>query len=116
MHSDVLTNCTISLDLSRNSTAQLSPSPTKKKNIIMMMTNFARSDSCDNNETEKQTKKKVPPFTEALAVLCHYSLVNTYPTLCLVYAIAVAILTVALRPRSVHSLHSSVSGLVFIRL
>ena len=47
----------------------------------------------DYNETKKQTKKKVPSFTEALAVLCHpdYSLVDAYPTLCRVYAIAVAI-------------------------
>ncbi len=38
-------------------------------------------------------KKKVPSFSEALSLLCNpdYSLADAYPTLCCVYAIAVAI-------------------------
>lgn len=51
-----------------------------------------QSDS-GTKEAEKQTKKKVPSFSEALSLLCNpdYSLVDAYPTLCRVYAIAVAI-------------------------
>jgi hypothetical protein len=51
-----------------------------------------QSDS-GGKKAEKQTKKKVPSFSEALSLLCNpdYSLVDAYPTLCRVYAIAVAI-------------------------
>ena len=42
---------------------------------------------------KKQPKKKIPSFSDALLLLCSpdYSLVDAYPTLCRVYAIAVAI-------------------------
>ena len=51
-----------------------------------------QSDS-GGKKAEKQTKKKVPSFSEALSLLCNpdYNLVDAYPTLCRVYAIAVAI-------------------------
>ena len=51
-----------------------------------------QSDS-GGKKAEKQTKKKVPSFSEALSLLCNpdYSLVDAYPTLCHVYAIAMAI-------------------------
>ena len=44
-------------------------------------------------EPAKQSKKKIPSFSDALLLLCnpHYSLVDAYPTLCHIYAIAVAI-------------------------
>ena len=44
-------------------------------------------------KAEKQTKKKVPSFSEALSLFCNpdYSLVDVYPILCRCYAIAVAI-------------------------
>ena len=44
-------------------------------------------------KAKKQSKKKIPSFSDALLLLCNpdYSLVDAYPTLCRVYAIAVAI-------------------------
>ena len=44
-------------------------------------------------KAKKQPKKKIPSFSDALLLLCNpdYSLVDVYPTLCRVYAIAVAI-------------------------
>ena len=58
------------------------------------------SSSSDNEQSDSGTKKpgiqsnkKIPSFSDALLLLCnpHYSLVDAYPTLCRVYAIAVAI-------------------------
>ena len=45
------------------------------------------------NGTRKQSKKKISSFSDALLLLCNpdYSLVDAYPTLCRVYAIAAAI-------------------------
>ena len=42
---------------------------------------------------KKQSKKKIPSFSDALLLLCNpdYSFVDAYPTLCRVYATAVAI-------------------------
>ena len=101
MHTDVLTNCLISLGLSRNSTPQTiskldeeeqhhDDDKVSRTKFIQNGPDSERSDNGDNNETEKQTKKKVPSFTESLAVLCHpdYSLVDAYPTLCQVYDVA----------------------------
>ena len=44
-------------------------------------------------KAKKQSRKKIPSFSDALLLLCNpdYSLVDAYPTLCRVYAIAVAI-------------------------
>ena len=58
------------------------------------------SSTSDNEQSDngakkakKQSKKKIPSFSDALLLLCNpdYSLVDAYPTLCRVYAIAVAI-------------------------
>ena len=52
------------------------------------------SSTSDNEQSDNGTKKaKIPSFSDALLLLCNpdYSLVDAYPTLCRVYAIAVAI-------------------------
>ena len=58
------------------------------------------SSTSDNEQSDngtkksiKQSKKKIPSFSDALLLLCNpdYSLVDAYSTLCRVYAIAAAI-------------------------
>ena len=56
-------------------------------------TSAKEQSDCSTTKAKKQLKKKVPSFSEALSLLCNpdYSLVDAYPTLCCIYAIAVAI-------------------------
>ena len=84
MHTDVLTNCLISFGLPRNPTPQTiskldeqeeqhhDDDEVSRTKFIQDGPDSEWSDSGDNNDrTEKQTNKKVPSFTDSLAVLCH---------------------------------------------
>ncbi len=112
MPSDVLTNCSISLVLSRNSTVSEvqdddgddednddyddddddDDDNERDDDDVSSRSANEKSDG-GTTKAKNQMKKKVPSFFEALSLLCNpdYSLADAYPTLCCIYAIAVAI-------------------------